>query len=72
MTTTAANPHATAAGLMEAGYRLHHIAAARGYTSRVTPEGRVAPYVGRFGEGVKRTLPRWDTTRFVWVEYWVK
>ena len=53
------------------GLHLHHVAAKGGYISRKL-DYVAEEYHGRFGEGFIILRPRWDTTRFVWCEYWVK
>ena len=53
------------------GFKLHHSAIHKGYVSRKHPEGIIVPYVGRYGHGYKRFLPRYDTSQFVTVEYWI-
>lgn len=60
--------------LLAAGYKLHHTGSRRGYVSRKTdPDELLAkPYKGRFGEGYTVNTPRYDTTQFVHVEYWIK
>lgn len=50
----------------------HHTASRRGYASRKAPEGRVESYSGKFGRGYVRVLPRWDSTRYVTIEYYVE
>lgn len=57
--------------LIKMGFKLHHISAARGYVSRKT-EGKLTTYAGRFGTGIKIERPRFDTSRYVYVEYWLK
>ena len=52
--------------------REHHSAIHRGYVSRKNPDGVIEKYKGRFGTGYKRILPRWDTTQYVTVEYYVE
>ena len=52
-------------------YYAHHRAARRGYESRKT-DGHVEPYKGRFGEGFVIVRPRWDTKRYVSIEYYIK
>lgn len=49
----------------------HHSASMRGYVSRKA-DPQVYPYSGRFGEGYKVIMPRWDTTRYVYVVYYVR
>lgn len=51
-------------------YKLHHIASRRGYVSRKT-SGRLEPYSGKFGRGYVAITPRWDTTQYVNVAYYV-
>lgn len=52
-------------------YKYHHTGSCRGYVSRKT-DGEVKPYSGRFGEGYVVIAPRWDTTQYVSVEYYIK
>lgn len=52
-------------------YSEHHTSTMRGYVSRKT-EGRIEPYKGRFGEGYKLLTPRFDTTTYCYVTYFVK
>ena len=52
-------------------YIMHHEASMRGYISRKWDAG-ICEYSGRFGEGYLLVYPRWDTTNYVYVEYWVK
>ena len=52
-------------------YRLDHKAALRGYISRKWDAG-ICEYSGRFGDGYLLVYPRWDTTNYVYAEYWVK
>ena len=52
-------------------YILHHKAAKRGYISRKWDAG-ICVYYGKFGEGYLLVYPRWDTTNYVYVEYWIK
>lgn len=56
------------------GYKLHHKAARRGYVSRKADidELRATPYAGQYGEGYTVLCPRFDTSQYVWIEYWVK
>lgn len=53
------------------GLHLHHIASKRGYVSRKL-SCRCEDYKGCFGEGYIILRPRWDTTQYVYCEYWVK
>lgn len=52
----------------------HHTSTIAGYVSRRTPSDTVLYdyYVGRFGRGVKVYHPRWDTTSYCYVTYYVK
>lgn len=52
-------------------YREHHTASRRGYVSRKS-EGRIEVYKGLFGEGYVVITPRWDTTQYVYVTYYVR
>lgn len=52
-------------------YKYHHTAAARGYVSRKC-RYIVKPYNGRFGTGYKVMRPRWDTTQYIYVDYYIK
>lgn len=52
-------------------YEWHHYASRRGYESRKS-EGHVEPYEGRFGKGYILVTPRWDTTSYVWIEYYIE
>ena len=56
----------------------HHTAAKQGYVSRVreNPEeagslGYYEEYNGRFGRGFVEYSPRWDTTWYCYVTYWI-
>lgn len=51
--------------------KLHHTASAMGYVSRKS-DGYAEKYSGRFGKGYKLYLPRWDTTVYCTVEYWIE
>lgn len=48
----------------------HHTAAAKGYVSRKVDE-QIKPYSGKFGRGHKVCKPRWDTTNYYTIEYWI-
>ena len=50
--------------------KLHHIASRRGYISRKSA-GEVETYKGRFGEGYIILRPRFDTTNYIYVEYYI-
>lgn len=49
----------------------HHRACTPGYISRQSNGPVITRYSGRFGEGYTVDFPRWDTTRYVWREYWI-
>lgn len=56
----------------------HHTAAKQGYVSRVreNPErpgylGYYEEYTGKFGSGFVEHHPRWDTTSYQYVTYWI-
>ena len=52
--------------------KYHHTATARGYVSRRSgADHPIEPYKGKFGEGYKIYSPRWDTTRFCNVTYYI-
>lgn len=52
-------------------YTMHHEAAIMGYISRKWDAG-ICEYSGKFGDGFLLVFPRFDTTRYVRAEYWVK
>lgn len=52
-------------------YRFYHSAMKQGYVSRKS-EGIVEPYKGRYGEGYVLLSPRWDTTRYCTISYYIK
>ena len=52
-------------------YYLHHTSSRRGYESRKT-EGHVEEYNGRFGKGYIIVRPRYDTTQYVFYEYYIR
>lgn len=52
-------------------YIEHHTASRRGYISRKS-DGRIEPYDGRFGKGYVILRPRWDTTQYINVTYFVE
>ena len=51
-------------------YRYHHTASRRGYESR-KGDGHVESYNGKFGRGYIVVSPRFDTTQYVAVEYYI-
>lgn len=73
ITTTATIPttREQLAAMVAAGQLIeHHTANRRGYVSR-KGSGIVEPYAGRFGAGYVLVSPRWDTTQYVDVTYYV-
>lgn len=56
---------------IESTMRLHHKASRRGYISRKS-SGKVETYEGRFGKGYIIVRPRWDTTQYVTIEYYIE
>lgn len=52
-------------------YYLHHTAAARGYISRKIGHFGPREYTGKFGTGYTVERPRWDTTRYIYVDYYI-
>ena len=48
-----------------------HTASRRGYVSRALA-GRVEFYKGRFGTGYIVARPRWGTTNYVYIDYYIK
>lgn len=50
--------------------KLHHTAACRGYVSRKS-EGIVKEYDGKFGKGYVILRPRFDTTKYVYCDYYI-
>lgn len=53
------------------GYTIHHTASRRGYISR-KGEGRVESYNGKFGKGYILVTPRYDTTSYVNITYYIE
>lgn len=51
-------------------YKYHHTATKRGYVSRKL-EGIVKPYIGRFGNGYIVLRPRYDTTQYIYCDYYI-
>jgi hypothetical protein len=49
----------------------HHTASARGYISRKSA-GVVSKYSGKYGTGYTIGRPRYDTTQYVYLTYYVK
>lgn len=51
-------------------YKLHHTSSRRGYLSRKS-QGRVYEYNGRFGKGYILETPRFDTTQYTYISYFI-
>ena len=51
-------------------YYEHHTASRRGYLSRKS-EQQVEEYSGKFGKGFILVTPRYDTTQYVYVTYYI-
>lgn len=49
----------------------HHTASRFGYESR-RGNGHVEEYNGRFGKGYIIVSPRWDTTSYVTIDYYIE
>jgi hypothetical protein len=60
--------------LKNGNYKLHHTGSRRGYVSRKSniDELEAEKYNGRFGKGYTVETPRFDTTQYVDVEYWIE
>ena len=54
--------------LKKLGFRFDHLATERGYISR-NIDYKIAPYVGRFGIGVKVIFSCYASTQYVNIEY---
>ena len=52
-------------------YQYHHTASRRGYVSRRS-QGYIEPYAGRYGKGYVWVRPRWDTSYYVYVSYYIE
>lgn len=52
-------------------YYLHHTAATRGYMSRKIDHFGPYPYSGKFGTGYTVERPRWDTTGYHYIDYYI-
>lgn len=52
-------------------YYIHHTASRRGYVSRKS-EGKIESYNGRFGVGYILVTPRYDTTQYVNITYYIR
>jgi hypothetical protein len=49
----------------------HHTAATRRYVSRRKP-ATICTYKGRFGRGYIALSPRWDTSQYCWITYYIE
>lgn len=56
---------------VEKNYLYHHSALTRGYVSRKC-DGIVREYNGRFGKGYVILTPRYDTTQYCNIHYYVE
>ena len=52
------------------GCTFHHTATRAGYESR-RGHGHFEPYSGRFGAGYVYVRPRYDTSRYVYIDYYL-
>lgn len=52
-------------------YKYHHTASAKGYVSRKS-DGIVKPYSGKFGTGYIVQRPRYDTTQYIYIDYYIE
>ena len=52
-------------------YYLHHTAAARGYLSRKIDHFGPREYTGKFGTGYIVERPRWDTSNYHYIDYYI-
>lgn len=58
---------------LEQTHYVHHTSAAKGYISRVYHvSGDIEEYNGKFGKGFKVHSPRWDTTQYHYVTYYIE
>lgn len=53
-------------------YYKHHTESRCGFISRKKGGEKVKPYVGIFGKGFIIVSPRWDTTQYVNMSYWIE
>lgn len=60
----------SAAGAVLTGTTYHHTSTARGYVSRKVA-CEIVPYNGKFGRGYAVYTPRWDSSRYCNVAYYV-
>lgn len=59
---------------LEKTHELHHTASKLGYVSRKVDIDKLpaVPYDGKFGKGFTVYLPRWDSSWYCYVEYWIE
>lgn len=55
---------------LDTSLKLHHQAVAKGYVSRKCLT-YIGNYAGKYGEGIILVHPRFDSSRFVNIEYYV-
>ena len=53
-------------------YKYHHDASARGYVSRKGIDREAEEYHGKYGDGYIVRRPRWDTTQYHTVTYYIR
>ena len=53
-------------------YKFHHTAAAKGYVTRKGIDRLAEEYHGKYGDGYIVRRPRWDTTRYHWITYYIQ
>ena len=53
-------------------YKFHHTATAKGYVSRKGIDRLAEEYHGRYGDGYIVRRPRWDTTYYHYITYYIK
>lgn len=54
------------------GFKYHHTAIAYGYEKRTGGEFRVEPYNGKFGTGFVVHCPKYDSSAFHYIRYFLK
>ena len=62
----------SASDLRKAGYTKHHTAYTQGYLSRKIGSERITPYHGRSGVGYIVERPCFTSTRFHFIDYYIK
>ena len=72
LTQNGFNPHPyEVIAIDESACRYHHTASRRGYMSRKNPRGTIDFYRGKFGKGYVVLRPRWDTSNYIYVDYYI-